>query len=166
MNRVSDVMTRGVRAISPDDSIVFAAQAMDELNVGSLPVCEQGRLVGMVTDRDIAIRSVAQERPLDTPVKAVMSASVRWCTEDAPLTEAAKLMCEAQIRRLPVVDGAHTLVGMVALGDIATKADRDVAAETLQSVSEPAEPDRSGISAASGSAGGGSASGQPSRSPG
>ena len=75
-------------------------------------------------------------------------------------------MCQAQVRRLPVVDQAQTLVGMVALGDLATKADREVAAETLQSISEPAEPDRSGISSASGAAGGGSASGQPSRSPG
>jgi CBS domain-containing protein len=166
MNRVSDVMTRGVRSMSPNDSIVLAAQAMDELNVGSLPVCEDGRLVGMVTDRDIAIRSVAQERPLDTRLKDVMSTSVRWCTENAPLKDAAKLMCQAQVRRLPVVDQAQTLVGMVALGDLATKADREVAAETLQSISEPAEPDRSGISSASGAAGGGSASGQPSRSPG
>jgi len=166
MTQVAELMTRGVRALAPGDSLQFAAQAMDELNVGAVPVCDGDQLVGMVTDRDIAIRGVAQGRPVDrTPLREVMSEKVLWCFEDQAVDEAMTLMSQAQVRRLPVVDGDRRLVGMLSLGDVAVKAGSQGALDALAQISEPAEPDRSGSSAASGAAGGGSASGAPSRMP-
>ena len=161
MTKVSEVMTRGVRTMTPNESIVQAAQAMEALDVGSLPVCDGQSLVGLVTDRDIVVRGVAQGRsPNDTPLSEVMSQEVCWCFEDQSVDEVAQQMQEAQIRRMPVVDREKHLVGMLALGDIATKASDVEAGRALGDISEPSSPDRSGQSAASGSAGGGSAAGQ------
>jgi CBS domain-containing protein len=166
MTQVAQVMTRGVRSLSPADTLQFAAQAMDELDVGAVPVCDGDRLVGMVTDRDITVRAVAQGLPVErTPLRDVMSDKVLWCFEDQPLDEALALMSQAQVRRLPVVDHDRRLVGIVSLGDVAVKAGSEGALGALTEISEPAEPDRSGTSAASGAAGGGSASGAPSRMP-
>lgn len=162
MTQVREVMTRGVRAMSPADSIQFAAQAMDELNVGALPVCDGERLLGMVTDRDITVRGVAQGCAVDqTPLSSVMSENVRWCFEDQDVSEVLDLMRGAQIRRLPVVDREKHLVGIVSLGDLAAKWESDEMPEALADISQPAEPDRSGNSAAAGAAAGGSASGKP-----
>jgi CBS domain-containing protein len=156
MTQVADVMTRGVRTMSPSDSIQFAAQAMDELNVGVVPVCDGERLVGMVTDRDITVRGVAQGcSAASTPLSDVMSKDPLWCFDDEPLEQAMEQMRDAQIRRLPVVDRERHLVGILSLGDVATTAGTADVAEALACISEPSEPDRSGISAASGSAGGG-----------
>jgi CBS domain-containing protein len=158
MVQVSQVMTRGVRALAPGDTMQFAAQAMEELNVGSVPVCDGKKLVGMVTDRDITVRGVAQGLAgSSTPLRDVMSGSVRWCYDDQPIDEVMDQMRSAQIRRLPVVDREKHLVGIVSLGDVATKVDGESAtvAGALADISEPAEPDRSGVSAASGAAGGG-----------
>ncbi len=162
MTTVSQVMTRGVRAMSPSDSVVLAAQAMDELNVGVVPVCDGQRLVGLVTDRDITVRGVAQGRADEsTRLSDIMSGEVRWCFEDQSVEDVLRDMSTSQIRRLPVVDRQKHLVGMVTLGDIAAKTGEPDVAESLSNISDPAEPDRSGNSQASGSAGGGSASGQP-----
>jgi CBS domain-containing protein len=167
MTRVADVMTRGVRTLAPHDSIVKAAQAMEELDVGVIPVCEAQRLVGVVTDRDIVLRGVAQSRPIEnTPLKDVMSAEPCCCAEDDTVEAVAEQMREAQVRRIPVVGKDHQLVGIVSLGDLAVKADMGRAGEALESISEPAEPDRSGQSQASGPSGGGSATGQARRSQG
>ena len=156
MEHVSDVMTRGVRSMRPDDNAQLAAQAMDELDVGVIPVCDGDRLVGMVTDRDITLRVVAQGRqPQQTQLRELMSADVQTCREDDDLEEAAMRMEQAQIRRLPVIDDGGRLVGMLSLGDIATKGDPDHASDALSGISEPSEPDRSTLSSASGSAGGG-----------
>lgn len=166
MTRVAEVMTRGVRSMSPRDSLQFAAQAMDELDVGVIPVCEKERLIGMVTDRDITVRGVAQGCPADsTPISDVMSEDVLCCFEDQSIEEATEQMRAAQVRRLPVLDKNKRLVGMLALGDVAAKAGSEQAGDALSEISEPAEPDRSGNSAASGKAGGGSASGKASRMP-
>lgn len=166
MTTVSDIMTRGARVLSPSDSVVRAAQAMDELNVGVIPVCDGEKLVGMVTDRDITLRGVAQGLSCeDTPLSDIMSKEVQWCFEDQEVSEVMAQMGDAQIRRLPVVDREKRLVGMLSLGDIAVKTDDKNVASVLQDISEPTAPDRSGLSAASGAAGGGSASGVPSRSP-
>src|SRR5437868_7186978 len=117
MTQVAEVMTRGVRTMSPNDSIQFAAQAMDELNVGVVPVCDGDRLLGMVTDRDIAVRGVAQGRaPESTPLREVMSGDPLWCFEDEPLEQAIEQMREAQVRRLPVVDRERHLVGLLSVG--------------------------------------------------
>ena len=105
MTRIAQVMTRGVRTMAPGDSLMRAAQAMDELDVGALPVCEGERLVGMVTDRDIAIRGVAQGCAADrTPVADVMSTDVQCAYEDQSVEEASAQMRDLQIRRLPVFD--------------------------------------------------------------
>jgi CBS domain-containing protein len=162
MMKVSEIMTRGVRTMAPTASLVQAAQAMDALDVGSLPVCDGQSLIGLVTDRDIVLRGVAQGCSIaDTPLTAVMSKDICWCFEDQSVDEVAQQMQEAQIRRMPVVDREKHLVGMLALGDIATKADEGAAARTLSDVSEPASPDRSGQSAASSKAGGGSTGRSP-----
>lgn len=147
MTTVADVMTRGVRTMKPGDSVVDAARCMDELNVGVIPVCDGERLVGMVTDRDIVVRGLAR----DGEVKAlkladVMSSHVRCAREEDDVDEVLGEMAEAQIRRLPVVDGNQRLVGIVTLGDIAAKNvgdDLDVGV-SLGDISSPAEPDREG----------------------
>jgi CBS domain-containing protein len=145
MTTVSQVMTRGVRTLSPTDTVMMAAQVMDELNVGVIPVCDGEKLVGMVTDRDIVVRGVAQA--LDgksTRLSDVMSTHVRCATEDQQVEEVLGTMAEAQIRRMPVVDDKQLLVGIVTIGDIAAK-DRDDDAEVADSlgdISSPAAPDR------------------------
>lgn len=156
MSKVSEVMTRGVRSLSPGDTLQSAAQAMDELAVGSLPVCDGRRLVGMVTDRDITVRGTARGLPAEsTTLDQVMSGDVQWCYEDQPVEEATHLMSQAQVRRLPVVDRDKRLVGVLSLGDVAAKSHPDKAAHALQGISTPSAPNRSGLSAASGHTGGG-----------
>jgi CBS domain-containing protein len=166
MTTVADVMTRGVRTMAPSDTVVGAAQAMDELNVGVIPVCEGSKLVGMVTDRDIVVRGVAQESDTRTLKLAdVMSPNVRCAKEDDDIDDVLTEMANTQIRRMPVVDGRQRLVGIVTLGDIAAKdlGDEDEVAVSLGDISSPAQPDRSAQSRASGSAGSGSASGESRR---
>jgi len=147
MTTVADVMTRGVRTMSPQDSVVEAARCMDELNVGVIPVCEGEKLVGMVTDRDIVVRGVAQQAELKNMKLAdVMSGHVRCVKEDDDVDQVLSEMADAQIRRMPVVDGNQKLVGIVTLGDIAAKNPEDEVdvAMSLGDISSPAEPDRSG----------------------
>lgn len=168
MTTVADVMTRGVRTMAPTDTVVRAAQAMDELNVGVIPVCDGQKLVGMVTDRDIVVRGVAQEQdPKMLKLADVMSTNVRCAREDDDVDEVLNEMADTQIRRMPVVDGQQQLVGIITLGDIAAKGgeDDDEVGESLSEISTPAAPDRSGQSQASGAAAGGSASGKPRRQP-
>ncbi|HVL75319.1 MAG TPA: CBS domain-containing protein [Noviherbaspirillum sp.] len=143
MQKISDVMTRDVRTISPHDSIKRAAQLMDELNVGALPVCEGQRLVGMITDRDITVRATsAGESPEMVSVEEVMTDQVRWCTEDQTVDEVMQQMADVQIRRIPVLDrDTHQLIGIVSLGDLATKHSAQVD-RTLEGISTPAQPDR------------------------
>ena len=168
MTTVADVMTRGVRSMTPQDTVVLAAHAMDELNVGVIPVCEGEKLVGMVTDRDIVVRGVAQQADTKTMKLAdVMSTNVRCAKEDEDVDDVLTQMAETQIRRMPVVDRDERLVGIITIGDIASKDpddDLDVAT-SLGDISEPAQPDRSNQSKAGGAAGGGSASGKPRRQP-
>lgn len=146
MATVADVMTRDVRTMRPDDTVVQAAQAMDELNVGVIPVCEGDKLVGMVTDRDIVVRGVAQEGEIRTmKLTDVMSAHVRCVHEDDDLDQVLSEMADAQIRRMPVVDDNDHIVGIISLGDIAAKNPDDEVdiAMSLGDISSPAEPDRS-----------------------
>jgi CBS domain-containing protein len=156
MKQVKDVMTSGVRTLGPKDTLVLAAQAMEELDVGSLPVCDGQRILGMVTDRDIVVRGVAQDlAPGETRLEDVMSAQVEWVFEDEGLAEVAAKMQQLQIRRLPVLDRDKRLVGILSLGDLAAKGDVQQAGAALADISEPARPTRTGQSAASGPAGGG-----------
>ncbi|HEX8883797.1 MAG TPA: CBS domain-containing protein, partial [Noviherbaspirillum sp.] len=166
MQRVSDVMTRQVQSVSPRDSLRHAAQMMDELNVGALPVCDAERLVGMVTDRDITVRATsAGLAPDDTTVDQVMSADARTCHEDQSLEEVIRQMADTQIRRVPVMsrDDPPRLVGIVSLGDLATRQESGVQAAQVQQVMEkvsfPSEPDLSSQGMAAGSAGTGTGTG-------
>jgi CBS domain-containing protein len=143
MNQVADVMTRDVRVVAPTDSIQRAAQCMDELNVGVVPVCDGSKLLGMVTDRDITVRGVAAGKMAETPVTEVMSEHVRWCYEDQDIDEVMDEMRDAQIRRLPVINRDKKLVGIVSLGDLADRGSDDKrVGETLKDISTPSEPDR------------------------
>ena len=140
MTQVFEVMTRGVRSLAPQDSIVRAAQAMAELDVGVVPVCEGERLVGLVTDRDLVVRAIAAGRGEDTPLAEVMSRDPRRCFEDQSVEDVLELMRDGRIRRLPVLDHDERLVGMLSLGDVAVKADGDGAGIVLEEISEPASP--------------------------
>lgn len=157
MQNVSDVMTRGIRTMARDDTLTTAAQAMRELNVGALPVCDGERLVGMVTDRDMVLRGLAEERT-HSRLNEVMSREVYYCYEDQPVDEAIASMRDMQVRRLPVVDRNQRLVGMVSLGDVATNVDERQSGTAIRDISSPSEPNRRSQSAASGAAGGGQTS--------
>jgi CBS domain-containing protein len=143
MPQVSEVMTRGVRTMSPNDSFLLAAQAMSELNIGSLPVSDSDRLVGIVTDRDIVVRAVAQERG-DARLRDTMSAEPVYCYDDESVEQALETMRGEQVRRLLVVDRNKRLVGVLAMGDVTTDgSDEEAAGQALSDISEPSEPDRS-----------------------
>jgi len=135
--RVSEAMTREVRVANPTQSIREVAQIMSEIDAGSMPVGENDRLVGMITDRDIAIRAVALGKGPDTPVREVMSKEVKYCYDDEDLEHVAENMGELQVRRLPVVNREKRLVGIVALGDIALNEDNETTGETTADVSKP-----------------------------
>lgn len=139
-----NVMTADPAFVSQDDTIQEAARLMDDLNVGSLPVCESGKLTGMITDRDITVRCTAVGKsPQEARVADAMSANVQLCRVTDTVELAREKMAEHQIRRLPVVDDDERLVGMVSMGDIATKSgDLAAAGDTLTEVSNPSEPDR------------------------
>ena len=123
--RVSEAMTREVRVANPDQSIREVAKIMAEIDAGVMPVGDNDRLVGMITDRDIAIRAVGQGKGPDTPVREVMSTEqVLYCYEDEDLDHVAKNMSEQQVRRLPVVTRDKRLVGIVSLGNLAQKEGR------------------------------------------
>jgi len=143
MQTISDVMTRDVSVIGPQENVRRAAQLMDELNVGALPVCDGRRLVGVITDRDITVRATAAgESPENMRVEQVMTDQVRWCYEDQTVDEVMQQMADTQIRRVPVVTrDTHELIGIVALGDLATKHSAQVD-RTLEQISTPARPDR------------------------
>src|ERR1700754_4903554 len=104
MQKISDFMTRNVQVARPDESLRRAAQVMDELNVGALPVCDQHGLVGMITDRDITVRATAAGLSADTRIADVMTGHARWCTREQTVQEAMEQMADVQIRRLPVLD--------------------------------------------------------------
>ena len=143
--RVSEVMTRGVECTRPTDSIAHAAERMRDLDVGSLPVCGDGdRLEGMITDRDITIRAVSSGRdPQQTRVRDVMTPNLVYCFDDQDVTEAAEMMEEHQIRRLPVLSRDKRLVGIMSLGDLAVRTgDDELSGEALEQVSEPARAQR------------------------
>jgi CBS domain-containing protein len=143
MQTIQDIMTRDVQTISPQDTVQRAAQLMDELNVGAIPVLDGDQLVGMITDRDITVRSVAVgQNPTSTQVADVMSTDVRTCTADQSVEEVLDTMGDVQIRRIPVLDAQSKVIGIVSLGDVATKHAADVDL-TLDEISTPSEPDRS-----------------------
>jgi CBS domain-containing protein len=136
--KVSDCMTRDVRVASPTQSLREAAQLMAELDVGVLPVGENDRLVGMVTDRDIAVRGVARGCSPDATVREVMTDDVKYCYADQSIEEVSRNMGDVQVRRMPVVDREKRLVGIISLSDIANgEGAVDEAGEALRDISQP-----------------------------
>ncbi|MGH8019601.1 MAG: CBS domain-containing protein [Opitutaceae bacterium] len=132
-------MSTDVRCVAPEATLVEAAKMMRDLDVGSLPICKQDRLAGMITDRDIAVRAVAESKdPTQTTVADAMSDRLIYGYADQEVKEIADVMEEHQIRRLPLLNRDKRLVGIVALGDIATKADGEVTSEVTKAVSAPA----------------------------
>ena len=134
--RVSDAMTRDVRLANPSQTIRQAAQMMGEIDAGVLPIQENDKLVGMVTDRDICIRAVAEGKSPDTKIREVMSREVLYCFEDQDVDEVAHNMGDIKVRRLPVVNRQKRLVGIFSLGDLA-RCEEEAAGHTMASVAEP-----------------------------
>ena len=141
--QLKDFINYRVEVVHPNDTLQQAAEKMKDLDVGSMPVCEGQHLVGMLTDRDITIRSTARGYdPTKTEVRDVMTPDVLYCFENQEVEEAAKLMREHQIRRLFVLNEDEELVGVTSIGELATvTGDRTMAGETLERISEPTEPE-------------------------
>lgn len=138
MQQLKDLMSRDVKVISPDMTIGEAAQRMRDGDFGMMPVGEDDRMIGTISDRDIAIRAIAEGKDAGTSVRDVMSEGIAWAYEDDSVEQAAKLMSERQVRRLPVVNRDKRLVGIVALGDFAVQiSEMRPAAEALAEISKP-----------------------------
>lgn len=136
--KVSEAMTREVRLARPDQSIREVAQLMSELDIGAVPVEENDRLVGMITDRDIAVRAIAEGRGPDTKVSEVMTSDIKYCFDDQSIDEVTRNMGDLQVRRLPVVNRDKRLVGILSLGDLAVEQRwADEAGEALSQISQP-----------------------------
>ncbi|HYC43945.1 MAG TPA: CBS domain-containing protein [Burkholderiales bacterium] len=135
--KVSDAMSRDVKVANPTQSIRDAARMMAEIDAGVLPVGENDRLVGMITDRDIAIRAVAEGKSPDTKVSDVMSREVLYCFEDQNVEDVSRNMGEEKVRRMPVVNRDKRLVGIISFGDLARSEQATTAGKTIAEISEP-----------------------------
>jgi len=138
---VREVMTPDVECIGPEASLLDAARKMRKLDVGSLPICDpEQRLVGMITDRDIVVRAIADARDLEeTKVRDIMTPEVQYCLEEHDVQHAARIMRNKQIRRLVVLNDDRRLVGIVSLGDLVVETgDEEMAGEALEGISQPA----------------------------
>jgi CBS domain-containing protein len=134
--KVREAMTRDVCIANPEQSICEAAGKMAEIDAGALPVGENDRLVGMITDRDIAVRAVAHRMSPDTKVREVMSNEVLYCFDDEDLDDVARKMSDVKVRRLPVLSRDKRLVGILSLGDMALNEDSKMAGRTVAHISE------------------------------
>jgi CBS domain-containing protein len=135
--KVSEVMTRDVQTIRPDQPVQEAASFMLSNDAGSIPVTDGDRLIGMITDRDIAVRGIAKGYGPDTPVRELMTDDLVIVRIDDSVEDAASKMSDAQVRRLPVIDRDERLCGIVSLGDLSREADDDCAERALEGVSQP-----------------------------
>jgi CBS domain-containing protein len=142
--QVRDVMTKNVEVIRPEDTLRDAAQKMKALDVGAMPVCDGERLVGMLTDRDITIRAAAEGLdPNQTTAQETMTSEVYYCFENQNIEDAALLMMEKQIRRLPIINNEKKLVGIVSLGDVAVETqDDELSGSTLEEISKSSKSKR------------------------
>jgi CBS domain-containing protein len=142
---ISELMSKDPRTVTPDTPVSEAAQLMKEEDIGMVPVIERvggaetrGRLVGVITDRDIAIRTVAEGRAVDSPVRDVMSSGVRTATPSDSVESVMELMGREQVRRVPIVDERGSLVGVVSQADLARKAKNEGRVErTVEQISQP-----------------------------
>jgi CBS domain-containing protein len=137
MMKISEVMTTDVQTVSADQTAREAASFMLRAEAGSIPVCEGDRVIGMITDRDIAVRGVAEGRGPDTPVRELMSDGIICARADDNVDDVARRMSQEQVRRLPVLDADEKLVGIVSLGDLARETPGEQAHEALEGVSQP-----------------------------
>jgi CBS domain-containing protein len=135
--QIQDIMTHDVILVSPDETLQTAANRMAELDIGILPVGENDRLVGMITDRDIVVRAVAAGLGPHAMVSEVMTPEIKYCFLDQEVDEIVSNMADIQVRRLPVLDHDKRLVGIVSLSDIATMENPEQAAEALGGISRP-----------------------------
>lgn len=135
--KISECMSREVRSAEPDQTMQFAAQAMADIDAGFLPVADDERLIGVVTDRDIAIRGVGAGRPLETSVQEIMSEEIKYCFEDENSDHVLDNMSQIQVRCLPVVDRDKKLVGIISITDLANNGDRQHAGEALGEIAQP-----------------------------
>jgi CBS domain-containing protein len=135
--KISEVMTREVQTVSPDQPVQEAANFMLKTDAGSIPVTDGDRLIGMITDRDIAVRGIAKGYGPDTPVRELMTDDLIVVRVDDDVEEAASRMSEAQVRRLPVIDSDERLCGIVSLGDLARESDNECSQQALEGVSQP-----------------------------
>jgi len=136
MVKVREAMHPGASWIAPDMSLADVAARMDQEDIGALPVGEDDRLIGMITDRDIVVRGFADKSdPLQLKARDVMSQPIIFCTANEELDDAVRIMERKQVRRLPVIDDNRRMVGMLSLGDVAARAPASLAAETLRAVS-------------------------------
>jgi CBS domain-containing protein len=134
--KVSKCMTRDVELVRPTQTIREAAQMMADLDAGALPVQQDDRLVGMITDRDIAVRAVAQGKSPETPVRDVMSPELLYCFDDQEIEDVSRNMGEVKVRRLPVVNRDKRLVGIISIGDLALKEEQTLTGSTLARISK------------------------------
>ena len=134
--RVADVMTADVQVASPSDTVAQVARRMSEIDSGVIPVCEGDRVVGLITDRDIVIRVVGEDRDNEIPVSDVMTTSLETCRTDEKLKDATKRMADLQIRRLLVLDEGGKLAGVLSLGDVAREHSARAVGEALEDISE------------------------------
>jgi CBS domain-containing protein len=135
--RVSEAMTRDVRVCTPGQTIREVAQTMAEIDAGSMPVGENDRLIGMITDRDIAVRAVAAGKGPDTPVREVMSEHIHYCFDDEDIDDVAQNMGDIRVRRLPVINRDKRLVGIISLGDVARTEGGETVGDAVVGVSQP-----------------------------
>lgn len=133
--KVRDAMTHDVRMTNPDETILQAAQAMADLDAGILPVADHDHLVGMITDRDIAIRGIAMGKGPEAKVRDVMTSDVKYCFDDEEIDDVCRNMGDIQVRRLPVLNHSKRLVGILSLGDIAVAHANGSAGEALSGIS-------------------------------
>ena len=135
--KVSEVMTRDVKTVRPDQTAKEAAGFMLSEDAGSMPVSDGDRLIGMITDRDIAVRGIAKGYGPETPVSELMSNDVVCARDDDDIEDVAAKMSRAQVRRMPIIDSDERLCGIVSLGDLSRDADSESAGQALQGVSAP-----------------------------
>lgn len=135
--KVGECMTRDVRLTNPDETLREAARAMGDLDAGVLPVGENDRLVGMITDRDIAVRGVAEGKGPDARVREVMSQEIRYCFEGDDAEDVLENMGELQLRRMPVLNADKRMVGIISIGDLAGREEHKRSGEALSEISRP-----------------------------
>lgn len=135
--QVKEVMHRGVEWVTPDTPVPEVAKKMRDLDIGAIPVCEKDRLIGMVTDRDITCRAVANGRDVSSlTAREVMTEGIVYCRDTEDLDDAMHIMEDKQIRRMPAIDENHKMVGMLSLGDLSHGASQQLAGEVLTAVSD------------------------------